>query len=83
MVSLCDEWYSNSHINKTKLHVQDVDLLREMAPTLEETLSYCTFRSVPDNCTDRFAEMITEDGVCFTFNAIDGKEIFKSKGKVT
>lgn len=53
------------------------EYLREMAPTAEEILFFCKWRNTPDTCADLFTDMLTEEGFCYTFNALNSSDIYR------
>lgn len=56
-----------------------VDYLREMAPSFEEMLFFCKWRNTFDTCEDLFTEVVTEEGICYTFNLLDSSELFREE----
>ncbi|XP_031632054.1 pickpocket protein 28-like [Contarinia nasturtii] len=52
------------------------DTIEELSPTFEETLLTCEWRSTTYPCKDLFASVFTEDGLCFTFNALNSHEMY-------
>lgn len=56
-----------------------ISILREVAPQFNETLFQCKYRSFTDTCDKLFHEIITEEGICYTFNALDGKDIYREE----
>ncbi|XP_037040054.1 pickpocket protein 28-like [Bradysia coprophila] len=52
-----------------------VDLLKEAAPRLNETL-YDSFFLNNKNYSCEFEEILTEEGLCFTFNMLTGNETY-------
>lgn len=47
-----------------------------MAPDIAESLIECKFRAKEHLCKSMFQDIITEDGLCFTFNLLTHEEMF-------
>jgi len=56
-----------------------IDMLREVAPTFNETMLYCNFRSEKNSCRNYFEEIMTDEGLCFTFNMLNAKELYRDE----
>lgn len=54
-----------------------IDTLREIAAKFDDTMFVCKFRNQIRSCDDYFQEIMTEEGLCFTFNVLNSKEIYK------
>ncbi|XP_037031900.1 pickpocket protein 28-like [Bradysia coprophila] len=52
------------------------DLIKEVAPSMQRSLMTCSFRTLSGICDNIFEEIITADGLCFTFNSLYPKEMF-------
>lgn len=48
----------------------------EMAPNLNDSLRHCHWLDESHNCPDLFIPIITEEGICFSFNALNSNEIY-------
>jgi acid-sensing ion channel, other len=55
-----------------------VKLLDKIAPSVEETFSFCAFRGQQVNCDKIFKRILTEHGFCYAFNSEDFDEIFNN-----
>ena len=64
---------ANENLTNSKI----VDLIKEGALDFSDTMSYCMWRHKFNSCNEYFVPYLTEDGVCFTFNALDSREVFK------
>lgn len=45
--------------------------------SLYESTFYCVWRDRVEDCSQYFSERLTEEGFCYTFNALENNEIFK------
>lgn len=52
------------------------DLIQDMAPAFNDTFDRCEWQYDFWSCTELFSPMITADGVCFTFNALNSRDIY-------
>ncbi|KAK9709687.1 Amiloride-sensitive sodium channel [Popillia japonica] len=53
-----------------------VDFYEEVAPTFEETLWVCVWQHYNETCYTLFSPILTQEGICYTFNMPDRDEIF-------
>lgn len=56
-----------------------IEILRDVAPQFNETLFHCKYRNFTDTCDKLFHEIVTEEGICYTFNALDGTEVYRDE----
>lgn len=49
---------------------------RKVAPKASQALITCKFRTYNGDCNEYFQDVMTEDGVCFTFNALTSTMMF-------
>lgn len=52
------------------------DVIRDMAPNFEETVQICWWQSKIENCSKFVFPVMTEEGICFTFNSLNSREIY-------
>ncbi|KAK9709693.1 Amiloride-sensitive sodium channel [Popillia japonica] len=74
---LCDPHIHNEGRPITSLNV--VDFYKEVAPTFQETLWVCLWQSQNETCVTLFNPILTEEGICYTFNMLDRDEIFTNE----
>lgn len=70
-----DEELANASIFET---------FEEMAPILNDTLRVCAMKDddtddTDDTCSRLFVPIPTEEGLCFSFNALNSDEIYTDK----
>lgn len=77
-LELCEPILSNEILNlfaDDYLEVSNVKRFLDLAPTLEDTLVFCRFRDQTTNCSELFDPIVTEDGLCYTFNTLNSIDV--------
>jgi acid-sensing ion channel, other len=59
--------------------VECIKDLKEMAVPLKEMIVICTYRNDDESCVKYFEEIITEEGICYTFNALRMTDIYRDE----
>lgn len=57
------------------------DMIEEMAPISSDTIRACRWKGYGDDntCSDLFAPVLTEEGLCFSFNNLNWDEVYTDK----
>lgn len=63
-------------VNETVADEQFFAYAKRAAPSLNETLFRCTWHRQDVNCSDIFKEILTDEGLCFTFNNYNASELY-------
>lgn len=50
--------------------------IRDVAPGFNDTMFFCKWRNENNYCTAFFQPILTEEGVCYTFNIQNSREIY-------
>ena len=80
LFQVCD----SSHLKYVNLNSSTdpreyIKLLKEMAVPFDEMFSVCLWRFDLIGCSKLLTEVFTEEGICYTFNMLEGKELFRSE----
>lgn len=56
-----------------------VEILEGMSIKMEESLFQCKWRNDFENCSEIMTPILTEEGMCLTFNTLSAMEIFREE----
>ena len=51
----------------------------DVAPSLNDTLTHCMWLNKDGPCAKMFVPVLTENGLCFTYNALNSHEIYTNE----
>ncbi|XP_072394413.1 pickpocket protein 28-like [Diabrotica undecimpunctata] len=74
---------TNKHIEFAKVRLNSAQkediysFLDWVQPDFFSTISHCQYMGYEENCTDLFTPIITDEGICYSFNILDRSQIFK------
>lgn len=77
-LQLCDETASSDIWKYFHDQYSDetiVDQIIDMAPKIDEIMISCKFRNEYKDCHELFTMSITDEGLCYSFNALHNSEI--------
>lgn len=55
-----------------------IQTIYEMAIKLKDSLNDCEWRKIT-KCSSLFRPILTEDGICFTFNSLNSRDIYSEE----
>ncbi|XP_055628965.1 pickpocket protein 28-like [Toxorhynchites rutilus septentrionalis] len=78
LLQLCDApcFYNINYTSPANPRI--VRLMDEVAPTLEDICESITWDLDKLGCAGMFEKVLTEDGVCYSFNPISARELFRA-----
>lgn len=75
---ICDDLVANDVFDYFPDNYSDnsiINTFNNVMPKLEETMVFCKLFDKWSTCEKLLFPMVTEEGICFTFNAISFKEM--------
>lgn len=56
-----------------------IQSLLNLTPVFNETFLICKWRNTVEGCENYYRKVITEDGICYSFNALDIQELYRDE----
>uniref|UniRef100_A0A1A9WF90 RNA helicase n=1 Tax=Glossina brevipalpis TaxID=37001 RepID=A0A1A9WF90_9MUSC len=78
LLSLCNQASNDANVSSGGTWKDFKAILTEVAQPCNEMLVHCSFGSRIENCSRIFRTILTDDGLCCTFNALDPKYLLKN-----
>ena len=75
---VCKTDYFNYRVVSPQMNGSFTDILKRIAIPFNDTFLRCKWRGMKKNCEDLFTELITDEGVCFTFNMMKYQDFYKN-----
>lgn len=80
LVHMCNDLHESFiNTNDTFANVSMFNVIEDMAPSLNETLINCNWPYQGDSCDELFVPSVTEEGLCFVFNALNSVDVYTDK----
>lgn len=77
LVHICDFYFEKPiHYQEKFVDESIYDAIQEMAPSFHDVVSGCEWQKQSVNCSDIFKPILTGEGLCFVFNALNSNDIF-------
>lgn len=77
LIHICDaDTFEGFGVGKNFTDASMVQTLYEISIRLSDSLKDCEWRNKNMNCKDLFRPILTEDGICFTFNSLNSRDIY-------
>lgn len=79
MSQVCDPRTENTTVGNFVTTPDLISILEELTPPMADYLFRCKWRNLPMACEEIFSKILTEEGICYTFNNLDQSEIFREE----
>ncbi|XP_026496020.2 pickpocket protein 28 [Vanessa tameamea] len=77
---VCDDHLAPAGGRKFSLGNDTVENLKQVLPNVTEVFLGCKWKDIPrDSCSDLFSPILTEEGLCYTFNTMGAEELFRTE----
>lgn len=77
VTQLCDaHLIDNFDLNQNFTDDIIFSTIKDVAPTFNDTMFFCKWRNENNFCTAFFQPILTEEGVCYTFNVLNSRDIY-------
>lgn len=80
LLHACDPQLMKYLMLNRSVHSSDYEMvpeLRDMLYTIDDSMMFCKWRDNLVNCSRFFKEIFTDQGICFSFNMLDYKDLFR------
>ncbi|XP_031628298.1 pickpocket protein 28-like [Contarinia nasturtii] len=77
VLQICDPHLTENFSLDQEFASNDIySIIKNLAPNMFDTLFYCKWRNKFSFCYEHYKPVLTEEGLCFTFNALDPWDIY-------
>lgn len=79
LAQVCEAHLFNFSMNSGLSIKNIVPMLESLALPRSEAILYCTMDHDYVNCDEHFQKIITDEGICYTYNMLNASEIFDTE----
>ncbi|XP_031638214.1 pickpocket protein 28-like [Contarinia nasturtii] len=74
---LCEAHLAENFVLGQNFSTNEIyETIKDVAPNFNDTMFYCKWRNNFISCENSFQPVLTEEGVCYTFNSLNSRDIY-------
>lgn len=78
LLQVCEAYLiEETRFEPFQIRADIVELLGKIAPTFNQIYPFCKWKNVLSSCEPLFSKIITEEGICHTFNGLNASELYR------
>ncbi|KAL4709034.1 hypothetical protein ACJJTC_005895 [Scirpophaga incertulas] len=75
---VCDDHLASAAGRRFSNSTETVENIKSVSPNITEVFLGCKWKDIPkDSCQNLFSPILTEEGLCYTFNMLSAEELYR------
>lgn len=76
LAHICPQLSEEIRYEDTFTNESIYSLIQEITPNFDDLIVHCVSDAFPGKCSDVVAPVLTDEGICFTFNGLNSHDIY-------